>query len=142
MVREDLKEQRSWVARCARARWIRLALVCFLVLMVGAWVGLRWVIGAEVQAVCRAAQVAYPEAGDEVEALMAFARSREHALRDRNRAVWALGQLRDERALGALRAAYTGGPCDHERRLCQYELEKAIRLCSGETPDVLRLGAR
>ena len=36
--------------------------------------------------------------GDRVEALIAYLQSEEHSLRNRNRAVWALGQIGDDRA--------------------------------------------
>lgn len=71
----------------------------------------------------------YP--GDRVEALIAYVKSDEHSLRKRNLAVWALGQIGDKRALPVLTASYTGGPCDHGSRLCQGELQKAIKLCQG-----------
>jgi hypothetical protein len=48
-------------------------------------------------------------------------------LRTRERAVWALGELGDGRAVPALRAHLSGHKCDHDRGLCQYELNKAIR---------------
>ena len=69
--------------------------------------------------------------GDRIEALMAYVDSKNISLRQRNRAVWALGQIGDERALPTLEKSYTGGPCDHDSRLCQGELQKAIKLCKG-----------
>ncbi len=69
--------------------------------------------------------------GERVEALIAFVESENHSLRQRNRAVWALGQIGDRRALPVLRGFYTAGPCDHDRALCQHELQKAIKLCEG-----------
>jgi hypothetical protein len=74
--------------------------------------------------------------GDRVTALMAYVSSDSHSLRDRNRATWALGQLGDARALPLLErlhAQHEGEPCDHDRYLCQHELNKAIRACSGGT---------
>ena len=71
----------------------------------------------------------YP--GEKVEALIAFIESDNHSLRDRNLAVWALGQIGDRRALPVLKGFYTDGPCDHDRALCQGELKKAIKLCEG-----------
>lgn len=52
-------------------------------------------------------------------------------LRERNVAVWALGELRDRRALRVLKAHYTGRKCDHTAGLCQYELGKAIMKIEG-----------
>jgi hypothetical protein len=53
------------------------------------------------------------------------------SLRERGMAVWALGELRDRRALPVLKAHYTGGKCDHATDLCQYELGKAIMKIEG-----------
>jgi HEAT repeat protein len=71
----------------------------------------------------------YP--GDRIEALITYVESENHSLRQRNRTVWALGQIGDQRALPILTESYTGGPCDHENCLCQGELQKAIKLCKG-----------
>ncbi len=76
--------------------------------------------------------------GDGIDALMALVQSEQHTLKDRNRAVWALGQLRDRRALPVLLTYYTGGPCDHNRYLCQRELKKAIALCRHDNFDPWR----
>jgi hypothetical protein len=71
----------------------------------------------------------YP--GDNIEALMAYVRSENHNLKEKNRAIWALGQLGDARALPLLEELYTGKPCNHDRYLCQHEIKKAIKLCRG-----------
>jgi len=52
-------------------------------------------------------------------------------LKDRNRAIWAVGQLGDVRALVPLGSLLTGKPCDHSSAVCQHEVRKALRLCSG-----------
>jgi hypothetical protein len=57
----------------------------------------------------------------------------------RSRAVWALGQMEEARALPALRSHLTGRKCDHERGLCQYELDKAIRKIEGTFSVIQRL---
>ena len=69
--------------------------------------------------------------GDRIEALMSYVDSENHSLRQRNRAVWALGQIGDERALPVLEKWYTGGPCDHDNSLCQRELQRAVKGCKG-----------
>jgi len=71
----------------------------------------------------------YP--GDRVEALIAFVESTDHSLKQRNLAVWALGQISDRRALPVLKSFYTGRACEHDKALCQHELQKAIKLCEG-----------
>ncbi len=67
--------------------------------------------------------------GERVEALIAYIQSEKHSLRDRNRAVWALGRIGDKRALPVLEQFCTGKPCDHDKYLCQREINKAIDLC-------------
>lgn len=110
---------RSWLCRGVLAG----------VFVIAAFSAVSWTIGSGVRAASGVAQRAY--GGDQVSALMALAQSPMQTLRDRNRAVWALGQLGDARALTVLERHYTGKPCEHDRELCQQELEKAIRLCRG-----------
>jgi hypothetical protein len=83
--------------------------------------------------------------GDRVTALARVVDCEARGLRQRDRAVWALGELKDERALPVLRSYYRGGKCDHARELCQYELDKAMRKISGTwgaLPLPARLGLR
>jgi hypothetical protein len=80
--------------------------------------------------------------GDRVEALIALVDCQACSLRDRTQAVWALGQLRDKRALPVLYKYFTGKPCDHQRLICQYEISKAIRWTEGKSfmlPQIWRL---
>ncbi len=54
--------------------------------------------------------------------------------RDRNQAIWALGQLGDPRGLTYITKFYTGKVKDKESQeteLSQHEIEKAIRLMQG-----------
>ncbi len=93
---------------------------------------IMWHIHQSVQGNCQSAQHAHPHPGDDVAALIDFMNSESHSLWDRtHRGIWTLGQLREPRALVALESAYTGESCDHDKNLCQYELEKAIKLCGG-----------
>jgi hypothetical protein len=93
--------------------------------------GTARLIGSGVNAIGDAAVLAHP--GNRIPALVAYVESPKHTLRERNRAVWALGQLGDARALPVLEKYLTGGACEHGRLLCQHELRKAIRLCRGGT---------
>ena len=98
---------------------------------------IAWSIHQAVEENCRVAQQAHPHPGDNVAALIDFVNSTSHSPEDRSHVgVWTLGRLRDPRALPALECVYTGEPCQHERNLCQYELEKTIKLCGG-TPEQL-----
>lgn len=69
--------------------------------------------------------------GDRIMGLSALAGCSQCSLRDRDLAVWALGELRDRRSLPFLKAHYTGRKCDHTSDLCQYELGKAIMKIEG-----------
>lgn len=102
-----------------------------LALLVGlvAYVCISLRIGAGVRAASDTAMKQYP--GDRVEALMQCVEDSMHTLQERNRAVWALGHLRDQRALTTLQKYHTGNSCDHANALCQRELNKAIRLLEG-----------
>ena len=102
-----------------------------LVLILGGFLAICAAIGSGVRSV--SAEAVQEQPGDQVLALMAYVESEKHSLRERNHAVWALGQLGDPRALSVLNRYFTGAPCDHEHTLCQYELSKAIRLCKGGT---------
>lgn len=86
-------------------------------------------IGQSVEEKCVMAQEKY--GGECVEALRAKLEDPSVSLDEKNKTVWALGQLGDRKALSVLKKYYTGEPCDHEKYLCQYELEKAIKLLDG-----------
>jgi hypothetical protein len=103
------------------------------VLLGGAALGvILWRIHQSVRENRRVAQQAHPHSGDDVAALIDFMNSPSHSLWERTHVgVWTLGRLRDPKALPALESAYTGDYCDHDKNLCQYELEKAITLCGG-----------
>jgi hypothetical protein len=117
-----------------RRRWKRLRNLLFLFaalmgLLAVAVLGTAASIGHSVHGAVTSAQARF--GGDPVEALMRVAETDSLALRERNQAIWALGQLGDARALPLLDALYTGEPCDHQHQICQHELRKARRLCSG-----------
>ena len=102
--------------------------ICFAFLFIF-YLWACFVIRSGVKKISAEATQQYP--GDRVEALVAYVKSEDHSLRQRNLAVWALGQIGDKRALPVLNQFYTGAPCDHDHYLCQGELKKAIKLCEG-----------
>ena len=69
--------------------------------------------------------------GDRIGGLTALVDCRPCSPAERDLAVWALGELRDRRALPVLKAHYRGGRCNHAADLCQYELGKAIMKIEG-----------
>lgn len=108
-----------------------IALVVFICLGGAAYGALLWHIHQCAERYCAVAQEAHPHPGDNIASLIDFMNCEDHSLRQRNRAIWTLGHLRDPAALPALESVYTGEECDHDTQLCQHELEKAITLCGG-----------
>ena len=102
-------------------------LIAALLLAAFVFISLR--IGADVRAA--SAMAMQHHQGGRVEALIQYVEDTNHSFRERNRAVWALGQLGDQRALTVLQKYYSGKPCDHGSALCQRELGKAIELVEG-----------
>jgi hypothetical protein len=94
-------------------------------------IGATW-IGYEVKSACREAQRTYD--GDCAEALISLLKDENRSFRERNSAIWALGQLGDSHALPVLEKYYTGNIPDREpldETISQYELRKAINLAGG-----------
>ena len=116
-------------------RLLRLALyagavgICIVLLFFV--ISVTW-IGLEVKSLCVSTQSDY--AGDCVESLVALVQDESRGYRNRNSAIWALGQLGDSRAQSVLAGMYTGvipprEPLD--AGISQYELRKAVDLTSG-----------
>jgi len=106
---------------------LKIILICLL-LGVGAICCICWNILIGVNEWSATAQTAHPHPGDDIAALIEYVRSPSHTLHDRNLAVWALGQSRDRRALPVLKTFQIRDECDHNNKLCQYELRKAVEL--------------
>lgn len=91
---------------------------------------LFWSFYLPVKDISKIAQAEF--GGDYVEALLKYAESDKHTFKERNHAIWAIEQFGDERALPVLQKMYTGKPCERpcrtDKYICQYGLEKAIRL--------------
>lgn len=68
-----------------------------------------------------------------VDALIKFIKSDDETAREKNSAIWALGQLTDKAALPVLYDLDKSLPeqekCSYDKYLCKYEVEKAIRWC-------------
>jgi hypothetical protein len=69
--------------------------------------------------------------GDRVQGLMSVVDCVSCSFHERDMAVWALGELRDRRALPVLKPHFTNEKCNHAAGLCQYELGKAIMKIEG-----------
>lgn len=91
-------------------------------------------IGYGVRNRCEIAQQRYE--GDCVEALLSLVQDESANPGDKNHAIWALGQLGDDRALPYLESIYTGyepgePPGKWDAAVSQYELSKAVKLLRG-----------
>ena len=89
-------------------------------------------IGYDVKKQCYDAKLEY--GGDCTESLIKLLQDEKRPYKERNSAIWALGQLGDERALPVLQSYYTGNIPDKEpldQTISQYELKKAVNLTSG-----------
>jgi len=100
-------------------------------LVILAYIGINLIIGLGVRGESSRAVARF--GGDRVEALIAEVDCETCDIRDRNHAVWALGQLTDKRALPVLYKYYTGNPCEHRTQICQYELSTAIKWTEGNS---------
>ena len=105
---------------------------CFLLFVIAGYAALFASIYAGVTGVARSAITKYP--GDRVQALCTLVDCQICSLADRDHAVWALGQLRDARALPILMKYYTGRKCNHASDLCQHELRKAVEAIQRTPP--------
>ena len=85
------------------------------------------IIGYSVKNKCKIAQQKYN--GDCVEALISYLKDEKNDYYSRNSAIWALGQLGDNRSLETLQSYYTefkGEKCNRSKELSQLELQRAI----------------
>lgn len=100
-------------------------------ILVVLYLGTSMMIGLGVNGTSRSAMAQFD--GDRIESLIALVDCKNCGLEDRNHAVWALGQLKDKRALPILYKYRTGKSCDHLRQICQHEISKAIRWTEGNS---------
>jgi len=104
----------------------------FAVLSVLFILSLHWIC-SDVRAITKKAQQQFE--GDHIETLVAALESDKLSIKEKNRVIWAMGEIGDKRALPVLQKIYTGEPCqkpcDSSQHICQYGIKKAIRGCKG-----------
>lgn len=85
----------------------------------------------DVKSACLRTQSEYVK--DCVDSLIEYIQSDKNTFKNRNSAVWALGQLADKKALPFLYELDKSLPqqekCKYENSLCKYEVQKAIKWC-------------
>jgi hypothetical protein len=131
----DDKQNKTPVKK--KVGWKKLIFYTFLIAFGLLFAGLtyaHWIIFHDVKEMCTIAQKEFP--GDHVEALIAYLESDNHTFKEKNNAIWALGELADSRALPALKKLVTNKeclkPCDNSLYICQYGLKTAIEHCEGK----------
>ena len=113
-------------------KWAVGLSAAFLVFAMTGYAAVFLSIHAGVSDAARSAMTKYR--GDRVQALSLLVNCESCSLAERNRAVWALGQLRDARAIPILMKYYTRQKCDHASDLCQHELRKAVEAIQQKPP--------
>ena len=117
---------------------IKIIVIGFIFLILGwsgTYIGFRIWFKTEINQICKNAMSKYE--GDKIEALLSVLNSSYEDLNVKNNSIWALGKLKDKRALFTLKELYTGSECEHSRFVCQQELDKAIKNLQGESIDIL-----
>ena len=111
-------------------RWSALAVLALVLLAAGtAWAMIEWGV-ASAQ---RSAVAQFP-GRDSSQALIELVNCENCAMEQRNRAVWTLGQIREQRAVAALHSHFYDGPCNHAKFICQHELRKALKRIESQPP--------
>lgn len=93
------------------------------------------VIFLNVRSTCMEAQMKFE--GDCVETLMAYVESDETNFKQKNKGIWALSQLADERALPLMHELLENktckDPCDRDNCICELLVNRAIKFTEGFT---------
>ncbi len=101
----------------------------FLFGLIFIYIGLRVWIWTDANKYAEKASLQFKT--DKTEALLILLDSEEYTLKEKNKAIWALGVLKEKKALLKLELLYTGEECQHDSAICQYELRKAIHKIEG-----------
>jgi len=116
----------------AMKKWIGIGVLGFFIIGVLIFIITSLWIGSDVRRYCKNAKKLYE--GDCVTALSEMVDDASMPFRDRNHAIWALGQIGNPKALQYITKYYTGKVPEKESpdtSLSQYEMIKAIKLMQG-----------
>lgn len=111
----------------SRLSWLVVILGIALVSMIAFGYGyFRWARWNSLQASIAQGRVLAGPSASETEALVRLLESPDAPLGERNRALWALGEMGDDSVLPILREMDRYEECEHATRICVRELRKAI----------------
>lgn len=113
-----------------RKPWLLFSCILLTICLVS-FISLSLIIDRSVNQLCHTAQQLYNSSC--VDALTHTVDDEHRTYRERNDAIWALGQLGDPTALPTLQTHYSGNTTNaqYDEELSQYELQKAIKLLEG-----------
>ena len=104
-----------------------------LVVILSAYGALSWQRYVTIRDVTTKAQIRF--SGDRIELLIAYLNSDLTSLEEKNKTIWVLGELREEKAIPAIQVFSYLGECDHNFFVCQKELQKAVRKIKRDLPN-------
>jgi len=112
-------------------KYFKTSLIAGLLIFVLSVIFSFYQIRKDVKQACLKAKDLYQQ--NCVDSLIAFAKSDDNSFREKNSAIWALGQIADKSALpflNGLKNSLQGQKrCNSSKYLCRYEIEKAVRWC-------------
>ena len=109
-------------------RWIKITLISVSSIFILTFLATTYSIEKRVQETCKMAISLYP--GDKIDALISVSKSQSSCTPNKSRALWALGQLGDKKALPYLIENFEG---IEETDICVYEAQFAIEKIKNET---------
>lgn len=107
---------------------IKLIIGLFFIILIVLLLVVTYKVENQVQETCKAAVSIYP--GDKIQALVNVSKNQSTCTKDKSRALWALGQLGDKKALPYLLENFDG---IEETDICIYEAQFAIEKIKNET---------
>jgi hypothetical protein len=109
-------------------RKIKLIISLFFIIFIIVLLVVTYKVESQVQEICKMAVSVYP--GDNIQALINVIKNENTCTRDKSKALWALGQLGDKKALPYLIENFNG---IEETDICIYEAQFAIEKIKNES---------
>jgi hypothetical protein len=109
-------------------KWIKITLISLFSIFIFTLLATTYSVENRVQETCKMAISLYP--GDKIDALISVSKSQSSCTTNKSRALWALGQLGDKKALPYLIENFEG---IEETDICVYEAQFAIEKIKNES---------